>query len=63
MDVDEVSQSMESGMEETEEQEDESMVLELAADAPYMVTETMEVEQEPGVGNLAKCQPQTRMAG
>ena len=48
-------------MEVAEEQEDESVVMELAADAPDMVTETMEVEQEPGVGNLAECQPQTQM--
>ena len=52
---------MESGMEVTEEQKDESLILQLAADAPDMVTETMEVEQRPGVGNLAECQPKTQM--
>ena len=39
MDVEEVSQSMESG---TQDQEDESLVMEIAAETPEMVTEGVE---------------------
>ena len=40
-------------MDVDELEEDESLVLELATDAPDLVTENMEVEQRPGIDNLA----------
>ena len=72
MDVDEVGQSIELEMEIDEE---ESIVMELDADMPEVGTDVgrltryesqtqfMEIEPEPGVGILTKCQPQTQMIG